>query len=88
MIYFFRSNRKGSASSSAVKRKNSRAASSSDSRRGSVNNVNGLDSRSDDSGSINTIDQVGGNWKSARGLLYHCPVFRSKSIGTYRMSIC
>ena len=61
MIYFFRSNRKGSASaSSAVKRKNSRAASSSDSRRGSVNNVNGgLDSRSDDSGSINTIDQVG-----------------------------
>ena len=53
-----RSNRKGSASSSAVKRKNSRAASSSDSRRGSVNNVNGLDSRSDDSGSINTIDQV------------------------------
>jgi len=64
-----RSNRKGSASSSAVKRKNSRAASSSDSRRGSVNNVNGVDSRSDDSGSINTIDQNIKTWmvRSAQG---------------------
>jgi hypothetical protein len=64
-----RSVRKASSSTSVVKRRNSRA--TSDSRRGSVTALGKSDNdrASDDSGSINTIDQNSKTWmvKSAQG---------------------